>query len=106
MNNLIKQTLIICLIISSAIATTNNYICTELSMNDDGSWNVERPNVSDANVTNLTLSAKCGPDINIESIDPAKAVFSDIKGEMTASFCKNGEQMVETVNHDDFTVTA
>jgi len=55
MNVLIKQILIICLIIGSAFATTNNYICAELSMNDDGSWNVERPNVSDADVTNLTL---------------------------------------------------
>ena len=106
MNNLIKQTLIICLIIGSAFATTNNYICAELSMNDDGSWNVERPNVSDDNVTNLILSAKCGPDINIESVDPSKAVFSDIKGKITASFCKNGEQMVETISYDDFVETA
>ena len=75
-------------------------------MNDDGSWNVVRPNVSDDNVTNLTLSAKCGPDINVKSIDPAKSAFSDIKGEMTAAFCKSGQQMSETVSYDDFVETA
>ena len=105
MNNLIKQTLIICLIIGSAFATTNNYICAELSMNDDGSWNVERPNVSDENVTNLILLAQCGPGINVKSAEPSKSDISDIKGEMTAAFCKNGQQMSESVSYDDFVVT-
>ncbi len=93
-------------IISSIFATTNNYICAELSMNDDGSWNVERPNVSDVDVTNLTLSAKCGPDINVKSAEPEKASFCNINGEITAVFCKNGQQMRETVSYDDFVETA
>jgi len=105
MNVLIKQILIICLIIGSAFATTNNYICAELSMNDDGSWNVERPNVSDADVTNLTLSAICGSDVNVKSEEPVKSSFWNINGEISAAFCKNGQQMNETVSYNDFVET-
>jgi len=105
MRPLIKLIFTAC-IISSLFATTNNYICSELSMNDDGSWNVDRPSVSDDNVTNLILSAKCGPDINVSSVEPAKSAFSDIKGEMTAAFSKNGQQMSESVSFNDFVETA
>jgi len=102
MNALLKLTLASCLIISVAIATTNDYTCNTLSMNDNGSWNVERPDVSNDDVTDLEISAKCGPDIEVKSDEPAKATFSNINGEMTVTFKKSGQPMSESVNFNDF----
>ncbi|MCK5852059.1 hypothetical protein KAH27_03430 [bacterium] len=99
---LLKPILAICIIVSVVIATTNDYTCNTLSMNDNGSWNVERPNVSDDDVTDLKISANCGPDIEVKSDEPSKATFSNINGEMTVSFKKSGQPMSESVNFSDF----
>ncbi len=102
MNAPLKLILASCLIVTVVIATTNDYTCNTLSMNDNGSWNVERPNVSNDDVTDLSISANCGPDIEVKSEDPSKATFSNINGEITVSFNKNGQPMSETVSFKDF----
>ncbi len=105
MKTQLKLLVALCLIISVAIATTNNYTCSNLSLNDNGSWNVESPDVKDDDVTDLTLSAKCGPDIEIKSDDPAKASLCNVNGEITATFKKGGQTMSETVSFDDFVLS-
>ena len=94
-----------CLIISVVLATTNDYTCINLSLNDNGSWNVERPDVKDDDVSDLTLSANCGPDIEIKSDDPAKASLCNVNGEITATFKKGGQTMSEAVTFDDFVLS-
>ena len=105
MKTLLKLIVASSLIVSVVIATTNDYTCSNLSLNDDGSWNVERPDVKNDDVTDLTLSANCGPDVEVKSDEPAKASLCDVNGEITVSFKKSGEQMSETVSFDDFVLS-
>ena len=102
MNTILKLFLAICLIASVVIATTNDYTCNTLSMNDNGSWNVERPEVSNDDVTDLKITAKCGPDLEIKSDDPENTSFCNINGEITATFKKDGQPMSESVSFSDF----
>jgi len=105
MKTLLKLIVASCFIVSVVIATTNDYTCTNLSLNDNGSWNVESPDVKDDDVTDFTLSANCGPDIEIKSNDPAKASLCNVNGEMTATFKKGGQTMSEVVSFSDFVLS-
>ena len=103
MNTILKLSLAVCLITCSVIATSNEYTCAILSLNDNDSWNVENPIVLDNDVTLVSISAKCGDyNVNVKSDMPEKAALNSINGEVVITFEKNGRQISETVSYDDF----
>ena len=103
MNTILKLSLAVCLITCSVIATSNEYTCAILSLNDNDSWNIENPVILDNDVTLVSISAKCGDyNVNVKSDMPEKAALNSINGEVVITFEKNGRQISETVSYDDF----
>ena len=103
MNTILKLSLAVCLITCSVIATSNEYTCAILSLNDDDSWNIENPIVLDDNVTLVSISAKCGDyNVDVKSNIPEKAALNSINGDVVITFEKNGRQISEAVSYDDF----
>ena len=103
MNTILKLSLAVCLITCSVIATSNEYTCAILSLNDNDSWNIENPVTLDNDVTLVSISAKCGDyNVNVKSDMPEKAALNSINGEVVITFEKNGRQISETVSYDDF----
>jgi len=102
MNTIFKIALTFCLIACSVIATSNEYTCAILSLNDDDSWNVENLIVLDNDVKLVSITAKCGDyNVNVKSDVPEKAALNSINGDVVITFEKNGRQVSETVSYDD-----